>query len=170
MKTKIVIAVTAMALLGACEARIGRDDKAGASERAQAAAGGAEEGTFSIDAPGFDLKINIPEGMKDGMVNSDSEILYPGAQLSGMHVNADGQGNARDKVELRFTSADAPDKVAAWYRDGARAETFAIASAVEKNGTYTLSGTEVEDGDPFTLQLARRGEGTDARLTLQDKN
>ena len=90
--------------------------------------------------------------------------------FTGMHVNADGQGNARDKVELRFTSADAPDKVAAWYRDGARAETFAIASAVEKNGAYTLSGTEVEDGDPFTLQLAPRGAGTDARLTLQDKN
>jgi hypothetical protein len=181
MKPKIASALAAAALLCACEAKIGKnaDAEGGATAArngnagASPAEGKAEEGSFSIDAPGFDMKIAIPEGMANRTnVDSDSDILYPGSTLSGMHVEADKDGGAkggRSGVELRFTSADAPDKIAAWYREPGR--SFAVASAAREGEGYVISGTEKGDGDPFTVRLApKNGGGTEGRLALTDRN
>jgi hypothetical protein len=169
--------ICALAFLSACEAKIGKEaDKGDAAAKgetkAAAAEGKAQEGQFSIKAPGFDMKIDIPAGVTSHG-DSDSDMLYPGATLSGMHIEgskggADGKGDAG--IELRFTTPDAPKRVAAWYRDSARATAFSIASAKQEGAVYVISGVEKADGDPFTLRLgARDGGGTEGRLTLADR-
>jgi hypothetical protein len=114
-RTKLFLVVGSVALLAACEAKIGKDDgapKEGAPTGAAAAEGKAEDGRFSIKGPGFDMKIAIPKGVADrAEVDSDSGLLYPGAALSGMHIEASGSGAPADKnsgVELRFSQRGCP--------------------------------------------------------------
>jgi hypothetical protein len=171
--------VCALALLSACEMKVGKEaDKGeaiakGAGGSAVAAAEGkAEEGQFSIKAPGFDMKIDIPAGVTSHG-DSDSDVLYPGSTLSGMHIEGakrggDGKGNAG--IELRFTTPDAPEKVAAWYRDPARASGFSVSGMRREEADFIIAGTEKKDGDPFTLRLSPRGDGTEGRLTLTDRS
>ncbi len=168
--SKMIAAIAAAALLAGCEAKIGKSDEADAGANVSAA-GKAEEGSFSINAPGFKMKLDIPESLANrASIDSDSDIVYPGAKMRGIHIEAEGD-DGKDGVELSFTSPDTPAKVAGWYRDPARAEKFAITTDREEAGGYALAGTEADDGDPFTLTLQPLdGGGTDARLTLQDKN
>ncbi len=165
--------ICASALLAGCEAKIGKEaDKAGSEAVAASAKGKAEEGQFSIKAPGFDMKIDIPAGVTSHG-DSDSDVLYPGATLSGMHIEGgkgSGEGKSDAGIELRFTSADPIDKVAAWYRDPARATGFSIGSISREGADFLISGAEKQDGDPFSLRLSPKGAGTEGRLTLTDRS
>src|SRR3546814_21189297 len=93
-------ALSAAALLTACEARIGMEDEGAADTNGAAATvsaeGRAQEGQSSIDAPGFDLKFDIPEGMTEHAdVASDSDSPYPGARPTGLHSQP-REGTGRD--------------------------------------------------------------------------
>lgn len=174
-RSTLLAALSAAALLAACEARIGREDEAAADANeatpAASASGQAEEGQFSIDAPGFALKFDIPEGMTENAeVDSDSDVLYPDARVTGLHIQA-LEGTGRDSVELRFASSDAPQAIADWYRDPARAETLTVASVTQDAGAIVVQGTETDGGDPFTVRLGSgEGGGTDGRLILSDQD
>lgn len=168
-------ALAAGVMVAGCEAKIGRDDAADQAKDAapgpRSAEGKSEDGTFSIDAPGFDLKFNLPKGLVDNTVinNDNGEILYPGSQLRGLHVEGGDKGRG-DGVELRFSTGDDPAKVAGWYRDPARRDKLTIADARAEGAGFLLTGTQVKDGDPFTLHLAPRGGGgTDGRMVLQSR-
>jgi hypothetical protein len=172
--SQCLVAMTA--LLGACNAEIGSsgEEDAGGSGNAAAATasaeGKAEDGKFSIKAPGIDLKLDIPDALAErAEVQGDSNILYPGAKLGGMHVEGGTGGGNGGAVELRFASADAPDKIAAWYRDAARAADFAINSASREGAGLLLSGKQAGKGDSFSVRLMPAvGGGTDGRLLLGD--
>ena len=168
----MALLIGALTLLAACEAKIGKDADKEAETKGQAAGspaeGKAKEGEFSIDAPGFDMKVDIPGGLTTSS-GSDSDMLYPGSTLSGMHIGAGKGGSGQSGVELRFTTTDAPKKVAAWYRNPARSEQFSIESARREGGAIVIAGKEKQDGDPFTIHLSpRSGGGTDARVNLTD--
>ena len=171
------VLLAGIVLLTACEGRIGESGETGstevrASETASSASSKSEEGKLSIKAPGFDMKINIPEGLAD-QTDTDSELIYPGASLGGMHIEAGSEtaGKRNSGVELRFTSSDPIDKVAAWYRDPARAGGFSTASTSREGEAIVVSGTQKSDGDPFNLRLSPApAGGTEGRLTLTDRN
>ena len=106
-------------------------------------------------------------------MNDDRGLIYPGATMSGIHVEGGRRGGRDDgEVELRFNSADAPDAVARWYRDPARARDFTVASATREGPAYVFAGTKARNGGGrFRLQLAPRAAGgTDARLLLSDND
>jgi hypothetical protein len=174
-KAAMVLAVAA--LLAGCEARIGKEDPPAEAAATGNSAGGAgegeaEDGRLSIDTPGLQMKLDIPSGLAGrAQFDSDSGVLYPGAALSGMHVEArDGRQGGRSMVELRFTSPDDVAKIAAWYRDPARAADFTVGQASKSGAAVILTGTEKKDGDPFDLSLTpRAGGGTEGRLRLRDK-
>lgn len=177
MLPKLLLGLSAAALMVACDARIGagkeRDVAAGAAA-ATAKQGQAEEGSFSINAPGFDMKVAIPETLASRMdVDSDSGVVYPGATLAGVHVEAGGDraGAGESSVELRFASADPVDKIAGWYRDPARAGQFTVASAARDGGAVVIEGADAEKGDRFKVRLSpRAGGGSDGLLTLRGKS
>ena len=177
---KFLSLICTMLLLVACEARVGKEadknevaPKAGSGAQVASAEGKAEEGQFSINAPGFDMKIEIPSGVTSHG-DSDSDVLYPGSTLSGMHIEGSRGGGEAAKnagIELRFTTPDTLEKVAAWYRDPARAMGFKVASVRREGNALIVSGAEKEDGDPFTLRLSSLAAGgTEGRLTLTDRS
>ncbi|HEX9932526.1 MAG TPA: hypothetical protein VGB08_06740 [Allosphingosinicella sp.] len=136
------------------------------------AAGKAEEGRLSIKAPGVDIAIAVPDAMRGRAgVDANSEVLPPGAQVSGVHVQGDGgdRTQGRDSVELRFVAAEPVDRVAAWYRDPARREHFTIGEARREGAAVVLAGTNA-DGAPISVRLTPREGGTDGRLVLVDRD
>jgi len=162
-------AAAAALALTACEARFGNDARPGGNGSAE---NKAEEGQLSINAPGVEMKINIPEGIRrEAHMDDDSGLLYPGATMSGIHVEGGREeGKADGEVELRFNSADAPDAVARWYQDPARARDFTIAAATREGPAYVFAGTKARNGGGrFRIHLApRAGGGTDGRVLLSD--
>lgn len=165
------------AAAAACSMPSGESERRDADnrmERAKAGAEGkAEEGRLSIKAPGVDIAINVPDAMRArARADADSDVLPPGSQVSGLHVQGDGGDRAqgRDSVELRFSSTEPPEQVAAWYRNPARRDHFTIAEARREGGTIVLAGAS-KDGGPMTVRLSPgAGAGTDGRLILVDRD
>jgi hypothetical protein len=170
MKAPSLLAPAALAALalGACQARIGNDAGPVGNGSAE---NKAQEGQVSISAPGFDMKIDIPSGLtRQGRMNDDNGLIYPNSGMSGIHIQGGPEeGRSDGEVELRFTSADAPDMVARWYQDPARAAQFTIETATREGPDYVFAGTSRERGGQFRIRLApREGGGTAGRLLLAD--
>ena len=164
-------AASAALALAACEARIGNDVGGGNGS----AENKAEEGQLSINAPGVQMRINIPEGLRhETSIHDDSGLIYPGSTMSGMHIEGapEGQQHRSDgEVELRFASTDRPDVVARWYQDPARARDFTVASSSREGPAYVFAGTRKNGDGRFHVRLAPRdGGGTDGRLLLSDSS
>lgn len=171
MRSSLLTAIPLAALLlPACEMRIG-NDAAPIADNATAA-GRAQDGRLTIEAPGFNLAVTVPEGFEGrSQTGGDSGIVYPGARVAGIHVQGgrDRGTNGRDEVELRLTSADAPDRIVAWYRDPGRADRFTLASTTQEGGATVLTGTGRRDNERFTLRInARDGGGSNLRLLIAD--
>jgi hypothetical protein len=167
----ILICAAQLALVS-CDAKIGGNESGGAAANSQGSAEGkAEEGKIALKAPGFDISIAVPKQTTErAKSDHDSDLLYPGSAISGMYVAA-GEGSGKGEVELRFTSADPPEKVAAWYRDPARQANFSVGEAKRNGSDILVEGREKGDGQTFKLRLgARDGGGTDGRLTVRDKS
>ena len=168
----LAIAFAAAAALTACEARIGNDAPPVADNAS--AAGRAAEGRLTVEAPGFNMSINIPEGIAgDSNMADDSDLIYPGSRFGGIHVQGNAERQGRDRggeVELRFTTGDAIDRVVAWYRDPARNEKIEIASVTQDGNSFVVSGADRNDNDRFTLRLSPSGSGTEGRLLMVDNN
>jgi hypothetical protein len=170
MRAKCLPALAAIALLTACDVKIGNE--AGTVSENASAAGRAEEGRVTIEAPGFNMSMNIPGSELGDTKIDDDRVIYPGAQFGGVHVQGrpgrsgeDGSG----EVELRFTTADPPDRVVAWYRDPARHDDIVVASAERQGEGFHLSGTAGDEKKPFDLRIMpRSGRGTEARLLISD--
>jgi hypothetical protein len=163
-----LIAFASVALAG-CDARIGNDVVPAGNGSAE---NKAEEGQLSISAPGVEMKINIPEGIRrETNIRDDSGLVYPGSRMSGVHIEGGRDGEKSDgQVEMRFVTADPPATVAGWYRDPARVSTFSLDSATREGEAYVFAGAKKEGNGRFRLRLAARagGGGTEGRLLLTE--
>jgi predicted small secreted protein len=165
-------AASAAALaLTACDARFGNDVQPTGNGSAE---NQAQEGELSINAPGVQMRINIPEGLRhEASIHDDSGLVYPGSTMSGMHIEGarEGQTKSDGEVELRFASNDGPDVVAHWYQDPARARDFTIASATREGPAFVFAGTKKNGEGRFRIHLTpRQGGGTDGRVLLSDNH
>src|SRR5687768_5354480 len=93
---RLFLVAAASLAAAACDARFGNDaapvaDNATAENR-------AEEGRVTIEAPGFNMSIAIPEGMRDQVGADEEGLLYPGSHFGGIHVqgSAEKAGGDRD--------------------------------------------------------------------------
>jgi hypothetical protein len=169
----VFVAVAALSL-AACEAQVGKDEprrgEAAAGEQVEIE-GTAEDGQFSIDLPGFAMKIDLPASIQDKARMDGDGVIYPGSRFRGIHIEARDRpaGQSDGGAEIRFVSDDPLPQLVEWYRDPARAGEINVASAGEADGGYRIEGTQ-KDGDRFVLRLSSRGGGTEGRLAIQDAN
>jgi hypothetical protein len=171
MGVKCLPALVAVVLLAACDVKIGNE--AGNVSENASAAGRAQEGRLTIEAPGFNMSMDIPkDALKDSRIDDD-RVIYPGSQFGGVHVQGRPGRNREEgsgEVELRFTTGDPADRVVAWYRDPARHDDIVVASAERQGGGFHLSGIAGDERKPFDLRISpRAGGGTEARLLLSDR-
>lgn len=161
-------------LLGACEARIGGNEgQAAAGNAAIPENAQAVEGQIAFKGAGVEFKLPVPEMDKEARADDGDGLVYPGASMTGLNIDAtaaDGEDGGA-VVSMRFASADAPEKVAAWYRDPARAAQFTLTPETAKGQGLRLEGSTKDEGETFRLDLAAKaGGGTDASLAIRDRS
>lgn len=172
----LLLPIAALALvLTACEAKFGNAQQAANQSGNVSAEGKAKEGELSIHTPGFEMKINIPEGVRHEMASDGhDDLLYPGATFGGIHVEGghdDAHGRSQGQVELAYSTPDAPDIVARWYQDPARASDFRVSSATREGSGFVVAGTPKDGDGNFRVTLTpRSGGGTDGRILLSDRD
>ena len=169
---KIMVLAGISLTLGACDWLTGRHDDELPGNDTVTAEGKAEAGQVSVKAPGLDVTFTVPKGLsKDVKVNSDIKILYPKTSITGMYAAGGGKEEGESEVEFRFASPDAPERIAAWYQEPARAELFNV-EKVSREGADTLIRAREKQGEgEFRLRLApRAGGGTDGRLVIHKKD
>ena len=171
MWARYLPALAAVVLLAACDVKIGNE--AGNVSENASAAGRAQGGRVTIEAPGFNMSMDIPKGALADTKIDDDRVIYPGSQFGGVHVQGRPGRNGEEgsgQVELRFTTGDAADRVVAWYRDPARHDDIVVASAERQGDGFHLSGTAGDERKPFDLRITpQSGGGTEARLLLSDR-
>ena len=164
--------LASVVLLTACDVKIGND--AGDVAENASADGRAEDGKISIEAPGFNMSVNIPDNIRADAGMDQDGLIYPGSKFGGIHIQGGrehGDGKQDGEVELRFASGDPINRVLAWYRDGARDKDITIAVAERRGDGFLVSGTVKHGDGRFAVNLApRRDGGTDARLLISDRN
>jgi hypothetical protein len=115
------------------------------------------------DEKGSTLAIDTQDSTSAGFPEGYSP--YPGAKVVSNSTVAEGQGNAT--MILMETSA-APDKVATFYRNEARAAGVKIALDEQAGGGRVLSG-QTAGGQAFTLQANPEKSGTSISLLVGQK-
>jgi hypothetical protein len=177
ISSRLLLPVAAATLaLTACEARIGNEaaaNRSGGSGNVSAE-GKAKDGELSVQAPGFEMKISIPDSVQREMHgDGNDDLLPPNATVGGIHVEGgrDDADNGHGQVELTFTSAELPNALLRWYQDPARAADFRV-QAVNRQGAALVIAGIGSDGDGiFRVALSpRAGGGSDGRILLSDRN
>ena len=165
MKMRTMAAALILAALAACDGTInvGND----VVEENGSAEGRSQEDVMSINAPGLDVKLEIPDSVRGlTQMDGDNPLLYPGASFGGLHVQGGGETGS---VEMRFNTQNDLSSVAAWYRDAARGE-FRIGNAARDGAAILLQGEQLTDNLPFKLRLQpAEGGGTQGVLTLEPR-
>ena len=169
MAASRMYALAATALLCACTAGGDDDDNMLAGNQPVSAEGKAKDGTISVKAPGVDISISVPKELTgEAKAGKDSKVLYPGATFGGIAIAAGektNQGGDTD-VEVHFRTADAPDKVAAWYGDPAR-DGFRLTGKGREGNELVFTGIQSGDKHPFKVTFGPgAGGGTEGRLRV----
>jgi hypothetical protein len=170
MAASRMFALAAMAAaLSACGAVDDDDDNLLAANQSVSAEGKAQEGKISVKAPGVDISFSVPKELTvDAKAGKDNKLLYPNATLSGIAFAAGEKDNHNGDtdVEVRFKAPDPLDKVAAWYRDPARAEGFRLTSETREGTQLVLAGVQ-RDRHAFKVTLGPgAGGGTEGRVRV----
>lgn len=165
----LALPLAALSLLSAC-GKADEDKKAAQANQQVSAEGRAEEGKITFKGPGLDMSFVLPKAMRgEAKADKNSRILYPGSTIGGVAVvgsQANGGQGGDSEVELSFATSDPPERVAAWYRDPARAKDFHVTAAAREGADLVISGSQ-SDGHRVKVRLAARtGGGTQGRVTI----
>lgn len=173
MRKAMLGLVVPLGLLAACEMKVGKADADADMASVKLGEGGnvaimASDGV-SLSIPGFEGKMKIP-GMELGGddIDIDGLKLYPGSTLNGLNIT-DQKGAGNGLVDMRFTSPATPDKIAAHFAAGARAEDFSDIKVADAGGKTTLTAKN-PDGDDLAITMKPAKGGTSGRILIQDRS
>lgn len=174
-RSSLCAVLAAAALLCACDADVRPEEPDNPVANSHVSAEGkAEEGKISLKMPGVDMTLSLPKGVADeARAERDSKLLYPGAILRGMAIAAgpDSDRSGDSEVEIRFSTPDPLDQVAAWYRDPARADGFQLERAAKEGESWIVTGMQKRDAHGFKLRLTpRAGGGANGQLTVRHRD
>lgn len=161
------IAITLLLLLAACHAGAswsGKDDKDKSVHIAMN--GGDGDDHVSLDIPGFDAKLALPNVDLGKHMDLDGIKLAPDTAVHDIDVSGhDGDdGEGKDKagggVRISFTNPRPPAALADYYR---RSAADAGYGAITGSGGALVAAKR---GKRFTLTAAPRGSGTTGTIMM----
>lgn len=149
--------VRAFALLGlagalaACDFVVQKAEERAAAEIGNAAA--------DLGNAAMNLNVKLPaELLNRGKFEISGVPMIPGATITGMKVDAGGQGAPR--VDVAFTAPASPAEVRNYFVEQFRAQGVAANLAAD-----VLAGT-TRDGQAFAMRFAPEGNGTSGTIRL----
>lgn len=164
MRRPLVLIVLPLFALGACEMKVGKgDDAAGGNSSASS--------HVSLDIPGFSAKVDLPAFDAEGKnMDIDGIKLYPGSQVTGVDIKADGGADTskgKGSVRISYASADAPAKLRAYYEGAAKDHGF-TSTAPTQEGPATLLNLTSSEGKAVRIAIEPDGAGSKGALTILD--
>ena len=113
-----------------------------------------EDGTTTLRS-GANVPVDLPAGF----------TAYPGAEIVSNTVVQQGRGSGN---LLTMTSADSPEKVAAFYKAQAESAGVTIQMEMATNGAQIIGG-ESDEGLTFSIMASPTDAGTSAQLTVGEQ-
>lgn len=127
-----------------------------AEERAAAEIGNAAAGLADV---AMNVNVNLPaELLNNGKFEISGVPMIAGGTITGMNVNAAGEGGPR--VKLDFTAPTSPAEVKSYFVEQFRAQGVTASLAAD-----VLTGT-TKEGEAFTMRFAPEGTGTRGTLEV----
>jgi len=175
MRKAMLVLTVPLVLLAACQMKAGKDDGGNDSASIKVGEDGNVaitandgDGRVSLSVPGFEGKMKIP-GLELGGDNMDIDGMkpYPGTKLDTIDVT-DRKGLGNGQVDMRFTSPDTPEKVAAYYAAAAREKDFTNINVTRSGARAVMTATK-SGGDHLTISMDPGDGGTTGRILIEDR-
>lgn len=120
-----------------------------------------ENGDIAFKLPIAQGQVKVPGGfMHNGNVDIDGVKLMPGSSVTGVNVDAHNNGAT---VNMSFTAPAAPDQVRSYFVDQFRKQGAEAATSGD-----SVTGKS-KDGSPFTIEVSAAPNGSQGKITIQDK-
>ncbi len=121
-----------------------------------------DSGQVNFNLPFMSGSVKLPEGaMHNGEFDIDGVKMFPGGKITGVSVFAQDKGST---VTMAFSAPASPEQV----------RTYFIDQFKQKGAKAALTGDSVsgttKDGDPFVIQVAQAAQGSQGKITIQDKD
>jgi hypothetical protein len=121
-----------------------------------------ENGQVSFNVPFASGQVKLPEGtMSNGDFDIDGVKMIPGGTITGFNLDA---GDKSANVNFAFKAPASPENVRAYFVDQFKQKGVEAAVA----GT-TVSG-KTKDGDPFVISVEPAAQGSQGKISIQDKD
>jgi hypothetical protein len=171
MRLRLILCTLPLLGLAACHADVNVSDLGNGQDGDNvhiAMADNKDGGSgVSVNVPGFDAKVSLPNINLAGHVDLDGIKLAPNSHVNGLNVDAQGTdkgGDGQGVVRMSFTNTDAPATVLDHYaRSAADAGYGAIART---DGSLSAK----KDDKTFALAIGPDGTGSKGTITITGKD
>ena len=171
MRTRLILCTLPLAALAACHADVNVSDSDNSQDGDNvhiAMADNKDGGSgVSVNVPGFDAKVSLPNINLAGHMDLDGIKLAPNSHVSGLNVDAQGNdkgGNGQGVVRMNFTNTDSSTTVLDHY---ARSAADAGYGDIARTGT-SLSARK--DDKTFAVEIGPDGQGSKGTITITGKD
>jgi hypothetical protein len=118
-------------------------------------------GQVSFNFPFAKGSVKLPESMiHDGKMVINGVPMISGGRMTGFHLDT---ANDQSIVTMNFTAPQSPDEVRSYFVDQFKKQG---AEAAISGDSVTGKST---DGGPFTIQVSAAGNGSQGKITIQNK-
>ena len=171
MRKSLILCSIPLLALAACHAKVDVNDadENSSDQNVHIAMNDGDGGgsNVSVDVPGFNAQVSLPNIDMSGHIDLDGIKLAPHSKVSGLDVNAHDGGDKADDdgtVVMKFTDTDPPASVIDHY---AKSAVDAGYGAIARTDN-ALSAKK--DDKSFTLAIAPDGAGSRGTITITGKD
>lgn len=127
------------------------------------ASSSSEEQSSSIKGPGGEEAV-AKSGGDDGSSLPKGFSVYPGAKV--VENTSIAEPGGQSSVTMMLESADAPEKIAAYYKDLAEKAGMEIKIDMALDTSHTVAGDRASDGAKMTVSATREPAATASEVML----
>jgi hypothetical protein len=170
MRIRLILCTLPLVALAACHAKVDMSDAGNDQDGDNvhiAMADNKDGGSgVSVNVPGFNASVSLPNINLSGHVDLDGIKLAPNSHVSGINVDAhNGHGqNDQGTVHLSFTDTDGPAVVVDHY---ARSAADAGYGDIVRTAS---SLTARKDDKTFNVAVGPDGSGSKGTITITGKD
>jgi len=125
-----------------------------------------KEDKVSLDVPGFNAKLALPDLDIGGHLDLDGIKVAPDTKVTSIDVTAKDKGGSNDegKVQIAFTNPGSPTAVLDHYARSAADAGYGNVSRTDS------SLTAHKEAKTFALNVSRQGSGSQGSIVMSGKD
>ena len=121
-----------------------------------------ESGNIDFNLPIAEGQVKVPAGfMHDGNFDIDGVKLPDGGQITGFNLDS---VHDTTNVDMSFTAPQSPEEVRSYFVDQFKKQ------GVEASLAGDAVTGKTNDGNPFSIKVGSGPNGSQGKITVQDKD